>query len=276
MKKDPVELAKTVGQVYDKKAIIYKNANENLKEIFTKYNIKNKDVLTVLASSDQALSFYYAKAKTIDTFDRNYLTLYYYYLRKWLILYKNQLYPSHKFINFTGNGDIELYHLVCSIIPQSDKEKEAQIFWKKFMEYNEYKSNFLFEDRYCLEDKPFDNEIEKIKNFFDNEVTFNNIDITEPVYLNKQYDIVYLSNMLEYEEVEDKRNIVKNNLENLLKSNGIVICTYKIRNKKDDWHKAEVNDLTTGYLKLDNEYSYYEPLIGGKKDLAYSYKKRSK
>ena len=271
---DPIELAMMAGQEFDKNLLIYKGTNENLKEILKKYNVKNKDVLTVLSSTDQALSCYYEGARTIDTFDRSYLTLYYYYLRKWLILYQNELYPSYKFLSFTGNGDIALYRLVCNVKAESDKEKEAQIFWKKFMEFNDYRSNFLFEDRYCIEAKPFNNNIEKIKGFFDKDIVFYNIDITNPVKIEKKYDVVLLSNMLEYKEVEETRNIVRINLENLLKDNGITICTYKIKKKNDVWHLNEIKELTTGSLKLDNEVKHYEPLVGRRVDLAYSYKKK--
>ena len=125
MTQDPIELAMKAGQSFDKNMLIYKGTNENLKDIFSKYDVKDKDVLTVLASSDQALACYYCGAKTIDAFDRSYLTLYYYYLRKWLILYKNELYPNYKFLSFTGNGDIELYKLICSIKASSKREEEA-------------------------------------------------------------------------------------------------------------------------------------------------------
>ena len=128
---DPIELAMKAGCDFDTNLLIYKGTNEDLTSLFNEYDVKDKDVLTVLASSDQALSCYYKGAKTIDTFDRSYVTLYYYYLRKWLILYKNQLYPSYKFLSFTGDGDKELYDLVCSIKPNELREDEAKVFWKK-------------------------------------------------------------------------------------------------------------------------------------------------
>ena len=81
---------------------------------------------------------------------------------------------------------------------------------------------------------------------------------------------------LEYKEIEDNRNIVRINLENLLKDGGIAICTYKIKKKNDLWHLKEINELTKGFLRLDHEYKHYEPLAGKKIDLAYSYQKRSK
>lgn len=275
MTQDPIELAMKAGQSFDKNMLIYKGTNENLKDIFNKYDVKDKDVLTVLASSDQALACYYCGAKTIDAFDRSYLTLYYYYLRKWLILYKNELYPTYKFLSFTGHGDIELYKLVCSIKVNSKREEEAKIFWKKFMEFNQYKSNLLFEDRYCEEEKPYTNA-KQIKGFYDKEIVFNMFDISNRINLNKQYDVIYLSNMLEYKEIEDNRNTIRINLENLLKDGGIAICTYKIKKKNDLWHLKEINELTKGFLRLDHEYKHYEPLAGKKVDLAYSYRKRSK
>lgn len=272
---EPMELAMKAGQSFDKSTLIYKGTNENLKDIFNRYNVKDKDVLTVLASSDQALSFFYSGAKTIDTFDRSYLTLYYYYLRKWLILFKNEFYPSYKFLSFTGHGDIDLYRLVCNIKPNSEKEEEAKIFWKKFMEFNQYRANFLFEDRYCEEEKPY-TSINQIKAFYNKEITFNMFDISDRVNSNKKYDIIYLSNMLEYKEIEDNRNTVRLNIENLLKDNGIAICTYKIKKKCDLWHRQEIMELTKGSLKLDHEYKHYEPLAGKSVDLVYSYRKRSK
>lgn len=277
MKKlDPIELGKTIGQNYDKYFLIYKGANENIKDILNNYDLKDKEVFTVLASSDQAISFFYNGSKTIDTFDRNYLTLYYYYLRKWLILYKNELYPSYKFLDNAGNGDKELYDLICDIKPSSINEKEAKSFWKTFMEYNHNKANHLMENRYLNEDKPFNNVDSIVKSFYDKEINFKNLDITKQIKENKKYDVVYLSNMLEYESIEENRNTIRINLEHLLKDNGIVICTYKTKKKNDIWHLEEINELTKGNLILDKECDHYEPLLGRNKELAYSYKKSIK
>ena len=270
---NPIDLAMKAGQEFDKNLLIYKSSNEDLTSIFDKYDVKNKDVFTVLASSDQALSCYYKGAKTIDTFDRSYITLYYYYLRKWLILYKNELYPSYKFLSFTGDGDIELYNLIKLIIPEDDKEKEAKTFWLKFMEFNNYKANFLFEDRYCDEPKPYATEIDKIKGFYNKPIDFKHIDITEKIAIDRKYDVIFLSNILEYKESFNNLNNIRYNLENLLKMNGIAICTYKLRKRKDLEHKEEIANLTEGLLKLDSEHTHYEPLAGKKIDLAYAYRK---
>ena len=143
------------------------------------------------------------------------------------------------------------------------------------MEFNQYRANFLFEDRYCEEEKPY-TSIDQIKAFYNKEITFNMFDISNRVNSNKKYDIIYLSNMLEYKEIEDNRNTIRLNIENLLKDNGIAICTYKIKKKSDLWHRQEIMELTKGSLKLDHEYKHYEPLAGKSVDLVYSYRKRSK
>ncbi len=276
MTTDPIDLAMKAGQEFDSRLLVYKSTNEDLTSIFDKYDVKDKDVLTVLASSDQALSCFYKGAKTIDTFDRSYITLFYYYLRKWLIIYKNELYPSNKFLSFKGSGDKELYELVCSIKPEDRREKEAQTFWKKYMEFNDYKANFLFEDRYCNEPKPFNNKIDKIKDFYNKPINFTLTDITEPINIHKKYDVIILSNIFEYKESMLNQDTIRYNLENLLKENGLAICSYKLRKRKDKCHQDEILTLTKGTLSLDSEYKHYEPLAGKNIDLAYAYRKRSK
>ena len=57
-------------------------------------DIRDKNVMTVLASSDQLFTFNSLGAKEVDAFDHNILTIYYYYLRKWSIKYNDQLYPE--------------------------------------------------------------------------------------------------------------------------------------------------------------------------------------
>ena len=48
---------------------------------------------TVLASGDQAFYFYDNGAKKVDLFDINKLSIYYYYLRVWIIKYLGRFYP---------------------------------------------------------------------------------------------------------------------------------------------------------------------------------------
>ena len=73
---------------------IYFSSNEDLKTIFSNFDFKDKDVLTVAGSGDQAFYSYNDDAKKVDLFDKNKLTIYYYYLRKWIISYYDMFYPE--------------------------------------------------------------------------------------------------------------------------------------------------------------------------------------
>ena len=55
------EEAYSLGQnhIYNGYLRIYNRSNEELSKIFKKYDVKNKEVLTVLASSDQLFSCFY-------------------------------------------------------------------------------------------------------------------------------------------------------------------------------------------------------------------------
>ena len=75
---------------YDK---VYYSTNEQIESLFSSFDFKDKNVLSVLSSGDQALYFLYNGAKRVDVFDQNKLTKYYYFLRLWCIKYLDELYP---------------------------------------------------------------------------------------------------------------------------------------------------------------------------------------
>ena len=97
---------------------VYYHSNENLKELFSFIDVKDKDVLSVLASGDQVFHFYANGAKKVETFDVNRLTFYYYYIRLWTLKYIGEYYPEHKFsINFLRN-------LLGKVKIRSEEEKK--------------------------------------------------------------------------------------------------------------------------------------------------------
>ena len=74
---------------------IFSQTNENLDALFKNFDFKNKEVLSVLGSSDQMLASYYYGAKSVETFDRNLYAAYYTYFRKWLVNATGYSYPSY-------------------------------------------------------------------------------------------------------------------------------------------------------------------------------------
>ena len=60
--------------------LLFSSSNELLKPIFSNFDFKGSDVLSVLGSGDQAFHFFKAKVGKLDLFDINKLTIYNMYL----------------------------------------------------------------------------------------------------------------------------------------------------------------------------------------------------
>ena len=253
---------------------MYPWSNENLDELFKKIDVKDKKVLSVMASGDQPLLAYLNGAETIDTFDRNYCTLYHFFLRKWII--ENT--SKRIFERFDEKFIKKVLDLAK---PNSDIEESALIFWKIL-----YNSNFK-ENNYELNSLIFDKPIRtndyllpyatRIKEEINNiEFNFYNIDLFKNIDIENSYDVIILSNILECAtNIEELKN-ARHNILRLLNPNGVAVCSYKKNSMRSESHKYEKSILSIKY------YSYYlKPEEFGIKtqdeygfnDLGYQYRK---
>ncbi len=253
---------------------MYPWSNENLDELFKLIDVKDKKVLSVMASADQPLLCYLNGAEEVDTFDRNYCTLYHFYLRKWII--------EHTSKRILEKYDDNFLKKVLKVVePKSEIEKSALIFWKML-----YNSNFR-ENNYELNSKIFDIPLrtndyllpyaKRIKEEISNiDFKFYNIDIFKNIDIKEVYDIIILSNILECTTSVDELKNARRNIIKLLKPDGVAVCSYKKNSMRSKKHKEEINVLSTKY------YSYYlkpeEFLIKtqdeyGFNDLGYQYRK---
>lgn len=251
---------------------MYPWSNENLDELFRYIDVKDKKVLSVMASSDQPFLAYLNGASRVDTFDRNYCTLYHFYLRKWII--EN----TSKRI-FERFDETFIKKVLEVATPESDIEKSALIFWR--MLYNSKDSNheinsLIFDmpkrtNDYLL---PYAKRIkEEIK---DIDFDFYNFDIFKNIDIKGNYDVIILSNILECASSIDELKNARRNILRLLKSDGVAVCSYKKNSMKSKNHNREKEILSTKY------YSYYlqpeEFLVKtqdeyGFNDLGYQYRK---
>ena len=62
--------------------MIYPFTTENINGMFSHFNFKDKDCLSVLGSSDQVFDMYLRGASSVTAFDINPLTEYFFYLKK--------------------------------------------------------------------------------------------------------------------------------------------------------------------------------------------------
>lgn len=194
---------------------IYPFCNENIKELLSYFNLKDKDCLSVLASSDQIFDMHLKGAKSITTFDINNLTKYYYHLKKAAIMaglnfddYK-KFFCFEEYNNHRSNRDAFDYDTFNIIKKYLDKD--SYIFWVELYNcfspleirtpfglftYDE-QSNQILEKTVGYFNETSYKELQKIiKNL---NINFINANIKSlPAYLSSKFDFMYFSNIIQY------------------------------------------------------------------------------
>lgn len=238
-----------VDNYHDK---VYFCSNENISTILDVFDVRDKNVLSVLASSDQMFQLYSHGARQVDLFDINKLTIYYYYLRKWSLQYLNRVSPPK---GFDKNYIYEL--LKCASI-KSPREKDAFDYWIKVLKFDNISKIFR---RFFMPYKNALSNIELVKSKLNNNFNFYNIDISSDCsQINKKYDVIYVSNIGDWITHKEDMIRYRDNLLRLLKRDGIVISS--LLSPEHDINYLEEDILTEKFL-LSNEMSY-----------GYSYVKR--
>ena len=201
---------------YDK---IYFETNENLSDMYKKIDFLDKDVLTVLASSDHFFLANYLGARKVKSFDKNKLALYYYYLRKWTLSINGETYP----FEILDNDYIWLSNLLSKVKPENREEAIALKLWERHLD-DVTRLNLLFhEDE--VEGKTFLKTINSLGSVADRENTFINIDLFGKVDLDEKFDIVMISNIPEWAKNNVDLTNLNHNLYKLVKKGGIVLCS---------------------------------------------------
>lgn len=236
---------------------VFCSSNENLIDLFKVISVKDKEVLAVLSSSDQYFYSYYNGALSVDTFDKNYLTKYYYYIRKWSIKYLGKFYPDVQFLNNTTYIRELLKLVECSDM----SEKEAFLFWKTYVDRIKPLDNRkLFYSGFYNKDGISD--MDKLSEIIEKKLVFSHGNIQDYVVANKKYDVIILSNILEYCDTTSIEPM-RNKLYRLLKDNGIVVCSRIVTDKEEFDYQRDVFSRLFDYSKLvDKNVRYSEFPLG--------------
>lgn len=200
--------------------IIYSKTNENLTRLFEVVDVEHKDVYAVLSSSDLLFSLLYKQAKKVDCFDINPISYRYYFLRKWILEY-GLIYADGLLLK-------ELLYIVKNARSNSIDEEESRLFWLNFFEkidnYHFY-SNILFE--YVPNSIiPYKENLKEVVEILKKiQLNFECVDICSQYFSsNRKYDMVFMSNILNYNRTLSKLEIACNNLKDLLNNKGSIIC----------------------------------------------------
>lgn len=200
---------------------VYYRTNEDLDTIYRDLDFYKKKVLSVLASSDQVFTARYLGASQVDSFDKNRLTIYYYYLRKWSIKYRNQLHPK------VLKGNNWLKKLLEVVKPTCEEEEKALEFFKKHVSENTNFYNMFYEDHLDEEKgKTLYSKAVDLKSTIDMDMRFVDFDLFEETQVEDTYDIVLVSNILEWARGDkSKFTVARDNLSKILNPDGIVVCS---------------------------------------------------
>lgn len=251
---DLSQVRSIIGDFHSKKDryhdLVFYNSNENLRKLFSGIDLKDKEILSVLASSDQLFYFYANGAKLVDTFDKNKLTFYYFYLRKWFIQYKNKYY-------ITNVNRRSLLKLLSSIKASTEDEEKALYFWKSMIDSYNIKSIF---NLFIIDENIKKNTIRNCKRIKEkleeNKLTFYNVDIAKRFRLNKKYDVIYKSNISDY--VCNSREVLetyRDNLDSLLTNDGIIISS-NLTHDYDYSNEFGIFSEKFNYRLLNNSIGY--------------------
>lgn len=238
------------GKILDDYTKIYFKTNENLNDFDIDFT--GKDVFSVLGSSDQVFISRGLGAKKVDSFDKNPLVIYYYYLRCWTIEYTDMFYPYP----LLDNDYKWLYQLLKKVEVNSDDEKKAFIFWERHLKNKTNLYKLFFED--TREGKlPLSIMNEDL--IGNHTMNFQTINLFEKNDFNQSYDIVLLSNIIEWARGSKSKIIcIRDNLNQLLRENGIVLCTGLINRYVEKINEErKIFDTNFDYIECGrSEYAY--------------------
>ena len=198
---------------------IYYSSNEKINPLISHVDIEGKKVYSVLGSSDQVFHISNRNPKSIDAFDINGLSIFYYYLRRWSILYLDKFYPnvfSHK----------EIEKILKYVEPSSEEERDALLYWEKYLKhFSEYFTKYLF-FKNC---NPTKNTIKDLKHLKESllsqEFHFHHMDISKE-RLPKKFNFIFLSNIPEYYDYKDSQmERLVSNIDSMLEDDGEVVTS---------------------------------------------------
>jgi hypothetical protein len=199
---------------------VYYSSNEDLDSLFHTFFVEDKKVLTVLASSDQLFHLYQKSPKSVDTFDINGLTKYYYYLRKWSILYCDEYYPDV----FTHKN---IMKIISKVKPNDSEEQEVLDYW---LQYICTFYSYMTRDLFYKNGGVYKNQIsclEKLKEeLLQQKFHFEQFDISKE-QVKEKYDKIVVSNILEYYYFKhNEMQQIRDHLYDMLEDDGEVLVSY--------------------------------------------------
>lgn len=235
---------------------IYMFTTENINAVIDSLDVKNKNILTVSASGDHIFNMLLNGAASIEAYDINYFTKYYFYFKEAAI----RTLTYKEFLNFFfkrmyGFNNKVFDDKIFLNIVDNIKDEESKKFWDFLIRGVGgkvlYNSNLFFQNHYpkntyieCNDYLYNEENYKALQQILNNyNYTFYLVNIFNDLnnIPNKKYDIIYFSNILdrirENDELETVKKIKKIiiKLKEYLSSNGTLGVCY-LYNYLDDYY----------------------------------------
>lgn len=277
------------GESFSKYQKIFMSTNENIKDSLSLIDFKNKiKALSVMASGDHPFNLITKNIFDIDTFDTNMLTEYYVLgIKRSMIIkytYKEYIEKYKLFTNMDANLE-DITETLYDLLPimdvkyrkfwkkiidfnykiQKDKQNKINLFYMLFVNLNHI--DFLINNNNYLSSETNYNILKN--NIVKSNITFNNINAIDlsKFYKGNRYDIVLLSNILDYFGKEYRKNKRVFNYKELLKyednilsimnRDGVLFLKYIINFSKSNFVRSNVfmdSNIKTSEFIRENIY----------------------
>lgn len=228
---------------------IYPFTTENINGYIDMFDLKDKALLTVGSSGDQAINAILKDCKDITLLDINPFTKYYFNLKKAGLLTLNYEefckffcyvdYPKvfkYNLESFNYNSYIKLKEVLKNI------DEDSYLFWDTLFdvckENDVRKKLFSSDEERVSVVKQMNTYLKNESNFNETKIKIKNIN---PMFINgdifkikleKTYDNIFLSNIGTYYSLEDTRKLIEK-LDNKLNINGKMLICYLYQTKRD-------------------------------------------
>ena len=223
---------KGYGKAFSDFNIVYPTTTENIKETYALFDLKDKNVLTVMSSADHVFCALASGVKKIDAFDINYLAEYYYYFKKALI----ETYDLEQF------KKILLYSIIpIGLIKSSWYLKLRENLYGKYLDFWDEIINYSLKNKYPINNLFFNTTFNprlinylnkksynKLKETLANsDVSFIHSSIDDlSNNIKSKYDYMFLSNISDYVGIHKMKDISKKKLSKYLNDDGVIVYAY--------------------------------------------------
>lgn len=258
---------------------IYMFATENLNGVINTLDVREKDILTVSSSGDHIFNMLLRGAKSVEAYDINLFSKYYFYFKKSAIrtLTRDEFIhfffgKNYSFKDQRFNEDI--YFKIVKNIEDSDSKFFFDILGRGVGSKKIFKSNLFFENYYskntyieCNDYLRNEDNYKKLQQILDSYgYKFYRLNIFDDISEigDKKYDIIYLSNILDRIIGKDKLETIKRikkvilKLKKYLVTNGTLAVCYLYNYLDDYWSVSYSKQI----CNPDIRYEYFNEKDG--------------